>query len=107
MLFTSMLPTTFAPAGTIRTGERSSSPMWGLSACTVPSVEIAHTAFVIGRLAGLTPDCGPGPRPPSGAFGLSGALRAIAVRPPGHAGEVAVAGAAVVSLCDQYTVPRS
>src|SRR5215510_4410536 len=104
-----MLPITFAPAGTIRTGWCKSVPMCGFNACTIPPLEIAHTAFVIGRLAGLTPDCGAGPRPPAPSWGvgLSGVLRAIAVSPPGHTGELRDAVAGVLRVWRQYTVPRS
>ena len=73
----------------------------------MPPLEIAHTALVIGRFAGLIPDCGgrpptPGggpPMPPTPRPGIadcaSGVLRVIAVSAPGHA-IVADAGAAPV-----------
>src|SRR5262245_10878236 len=95
MLSTSTLPTTLAPAGTRRAGVRRSTPMCGLSAWTIPPLEIAQTAFVIGRLAGLIPVCGPRP-PPGGPTGgppregtadcVNGVLRVIVVRPPGQRG---------------------
>src|SRR5262245_6509197 len=96
-----MLPITFDPVGTILTGWRRSVPQRGFRACTIPPLEIAHTAFVIGRLAGLTPDCGAGPRwpaVPNAGAGLSGVFRAIAVRPPGHTGELVDVEAAVFSF---------
>src|ERR1044071_7873876 len=101
MLSTRMLPTTFAPVGTIRTGARRSDPMCGLSAWTIPPLEIAHTAFVIGRFDGLMPDCGAVPRPPAapnGGVGLSGVFRVMAVSPPGHVGELFAVGVAVFSF---------
>src|SRR5262245_35626577 len=92
-LSTSTLPITLAPAGTSRAGVRRSAPMCGLSAWTIPPLEIAHTALLIGRLAGLMPVAGP--RPPAGggvkpprpgtADCASGVGRAIVVRPPAHA----------------------